>query len=124
MTFAPDTSQLRTALGACLAALCLSPFAALAANDTLLIDSIDVDGGAATLAVSRLQNDGILSGIRIEVIRRFAGSSLVSRATYATPICRINSSISSSEAAPQTNCVISSTAIRSVSSVCTTLILM
>ena len=45
-------SQFRTAPGACLAALCLSPFAALAANDTLLIDSIDVEGGAATLYIT------------------------------------------------------------------------
>src|SRR6188768_3857892 len=44
--------QLRAARRACLAALCLSPFGALAANDTLLIESIDVEGGAATLYVT------------------------------------------------------------------------
>src|SRR3954469_17992862 len=41
--------QFRTALRAALVALCLWPIAALAASDTLLIDSIDVEGGAATL---------------------------------------------------------------------------
>jgi beta-lactamase superfamily II metal-dependent hydrolase len=45
-------SQFRTAPSACLAALCLPPFAALAANGTLLIDSIDVEGGAATLYIT------------------------------------------------------------------------
>src|SRR3954465_13830628 len=45
-------SQFRTATGACLAALCLLPVAALAASDTLLIDSIDVEGGAATLYIT------------------------------------------------------------------------
>ncbi len=35
-----------------LAVLCLSPLAALAADDTLLIDSIDVEGGAATLYIT------------------------------------------------------------------------
>ncbi len=45
-------SKFRTGRGACLAALCLSPIAALAANDTLLIDSIDVEGGAATLYIT------------------------------------------------------------------------
>jgi competence protein ComEC len=45
-------SHFRTARRACLAALCLSPLAALAANDTLLIDSIDVEGGAATLYIT------------------------------------------------------------------------
>jgi beta-lactamase superfamily II metal-dependent hydrolase len=45
-------SPFRTALGACLVAVCLSPLAALAANDRLLIDSIDVEGGAATLYIT------------------------------------------------------------------------
>jgi competence protein ComEC len=45
-------SKFRTAPGVCLAALCLMPIAALAAGDTLLIDSIDVEGGAATLYIS------------------------------------------------------------------------
>jgi beta-lactamase superfamily II metal-dependent hydrolase len=45
-------SQFRAGRGACLAAVCLSPLAALAATDTLLIDSIDVEGGAATLYIT------------------------------------------------------------------------
>jgi competence protein ComEC len=45
-------SQFRAAPSACLAALCLMPFTALAANGTLLIDSIDVEGGAATLYIT------------------------------------------------------------------------
>src|SRR5689334_25236642 len=44
--------QFRAGRGAWLAALCLSPIAAFAANDTLLIDSIDVEGGAATLYIT------------------------------------------------------------------------
>jgi beta-lactamase superfamily II metal-dependent hydrolase len=47
-------STYRNAWGGCLLALCLSPLAALAAGaaDTLLIDSIDVEGGAATLYIT------------------------------------------------------------------------
>jgi len=45
-------SKFRTALGACLAALGVLPITALAASDTLLIDSIDVEGGAATLYIT------------------------------------------------------------------------
>ena len=45
-------SKFRTVLGASLAALGLLPIAALAASDTLLIDSIDVEGGAATLYIT------------------------------------------------------------------------
>src|SRR5689334_13175521 len=45
-------SKYRNAWGGCLVALCLSPVAALAADDTLLIDSIDVEGGAATLYIT------------------------------------------------------------------------
>jgi competence protein ComEC len=45
-------SKYRNAWGGCLVALCLSPVAALAADDTLLIESIDVEGGAATLYIT------------------------------------------------------------------------
>ncbi len=45
-------SRFRTSPRAYLAALCLWPIAALAANETLLIDSIDVEGGAATLYIT------------------------------------------------------------------------
>src|SRR3954447_3159231 len=45
-------SKFRTSPRAYLAALCLWPIATLAADDTLLIDSIDVEGGAATLFVT------------------------------------------------------------------------
>src|SRR3954447_1228424 len=45
-------SKFRTSPRAYLAALCLWPIATLAADDTLLIDSIDVEGGAATLYIT------------------------------------------------------------------------
>jgi beta-lactamase superfamily II metal-dependent hydrolase len=45
-------TRYRNGWSACLVALCLSPLAALAAEDTLLIDSIDVEGGAATLYIT------------------------------------------------------------------------
>jgi beta-lactamase superfamily II metal-dependent hydrolase len=45
-------SQYRNWWSGCLAALCLTPVAALAADDTLLIDVIDVEGGAATLYIT------------------------------------------------------------------------
>ena len=44
--------QYRNLWNAGLAALCLAPVAALAADDTLLIESIDVEGGAATLYIT------------------------------------------------------------------------
>ena len=45
-------TQYRNGCFGCVAALCLSPVAAFAADDTLLIDSIDVEGGAATLYIT------------------------------------------------------------------------
>src|ERR1044071_7401977 len=45
-------TRYRNRWSACLAALCLSPLAACAAGDTLLVDSIDVEGGAATLYIT------------------------------------------------------------------------
>ena len=45
-------SQYRNRWSAGLAALCLAPIAAFAADDTLLIESIDVEGGAATLYIT------------------------------------------------------------------------
>jgi competence protein ComEC len=45
-------SQYRSRWSACLAALYLLPVAAFAADDALLIESIDVEGGAATLYIT------------------------------------------------------------------------
>jgi beta-lactamase superfamily II metal-dependent hydrolase len=45
-------SQYRNGWSAGLAALCLAPLAAVAADEALLIDSIDVEGGAATLYIT------------------------------------------------------------------------
>src|SRR5262245_4272599 len=45
-------TRYRNAWRACLAALGLLPLAAVAADETLLIESIDVEGGAATLYIT------------------------------------------------------------------------
>src|SRR6186713_2754852 len=44
--------MLKRGLGLSLVALCLLPLAALAASDTLIIEAIDVEGGAATLYIT------------------------------------------------------------------------